>query len=403
MSALSMPLPAAPAARPWPAIGAVYLSGLAQGIALVTFPAAGNRLRSSQAHALTSGQYGTLFLAMFAVAVLVSASAGPLSRRLGQRVFYLVGMTGNLAAMLGLAASQAVIGTAAVFPAVLAAIAALGLGFGATLTVLNGQARRLVAGRDAAAVTALHTLVGLGTALPPLLLPLFAPAVWWLFPLAAAALLALLMVLAVMTGAVADDPRRPVPADRRGPERSLRAALVAVTGPALAAFLYGVCEALLSNWGTVFLHEERALSSAAAGRALSAFWLAVTAGRLITVVITRWVLPRRLHRALSLVIALALLATTRAGGETAALVSFAVAGLGCSAFLPLTISLASARAGAAATTVSGLVFAGFLTGSGLGSFGVGLIYPQPASLSALYTLTIAVALGAGAASWRWLR
>src|SRR5439155_16919690 len=55
--------------------------------------------------------------------------------------------------------------------------------FGATLAALNASASRLFPAQPEAAVTALHAVIGLGTALPPFLLA-FAAARggWWTVP-----------------------------------------------------------------------------------------------------------------------------------------------------------------------------------------------------------------------------
>jgi MFS transporter, FHS family, glucose/mannose:H+ symporter len=386
------------------ALALVYLSGLAQGMALTTFAAAGNLLRSPDAHGLSAGRYGTLFLVMFAVAMPAAAGAGPITRRLGIRGLHLGGLGANLTAMLGLAATQLLIGApAAAFAGLLLAIAALGLGFGSTLTALNDQAARLFPTRTAAAVTALHTLLGVGTALPSLLLPLFEDrGAWWLFPLSIAALLAALLI-----GGLAGGPRDDVGGSAAraadvsgdalaGPGAPSRRRLAAL---AMAPALYGMCEAMLANWGPVFLHDERGLSQRVAGLALSAFWLSVTAGRLITVVASIWIPPRHLYRVLPALIAVALLAAPRVSGPGGALVVFALAGLGCSAFLPLTISLAGAQAGPAAASVSGVLFAAFLAGSGLGSFGVGLLRDRQISLGSLYAVAALAAAAAGLFGW----
>src|SRR5207237_2094118 len=111
----------------------------------------------------------------------------------------------------------------------------------------------------------------------------------------------------------------------------------------LAAGLYGVCEAMIGNWSTVYLHGERALSTNDAGACLSIFWASVTAGRLVVAALSSRVPPERVLRVLPLGLAVGLWAISGSGAAGA----FAVAGLACSAQLRLLIGLALRRAPAA--------------------------------------------------------
>ena len=72
------------------------------------------------------------------------------------------------------------------------------------------------------------------------------------------------------------------------------------------ALLYGICETLFGNWGTVYLHQQRALPDATANLALTVFWAAVTLGRLLVAVIAARVPPLVIFRALPVLIAIAL-------------------------------------------------------------------------------------------------
>ena len=74
---------------------------------------------------------------------------------------------------------------------------ALGLGFGATVMALNALVEGLLPGREDGAVLTLNALLGLGTALAPLLVALFtALGAWWALPLSMA-ILATLLIFAV--------------------------------------------------------------------------------------------------------------------------------------------------------------------------------------------------------------
>ena len=84
-----------------------------------------------------------------------------------------------------LAASPLLIGSPSAFFLLCGATGALGLGFGATVMALNTLIESLFPGRTDGAVLALNALLGLGTALAPLLIMLFtALGAWWALPLA---------------------------------------------------------------------------------------------------------------------------------------------------------------------------------------------------------------------------
>jgi MFS family permease len=90
----------------------------------------------------------------------------------------------DVVSMTLLVASVAVEGEAVAFPMLLLATAFLGLGFGVTLSCLSTFAGGFMPDRREVALTALNVLLGLGTALSPLLVALFIDfAEWWYLPL----------------------------------------------------------------------------------------------------------------------------------------------------------------------------------------------------------------------------
>lgn len=80
-------------------IAVVYAAGLAQGLALVTFPAAGTVLASDSGYGLSSTQYGGLFVPQAVAAIAASALGVGLVRRFGQRRIFLLGLAANLVSM----------------------------------------------------------------------------------------------------------------------------------------------------------------------------------------------------------------------------------------------------------------------------------------------------------------
>jgi fucose permease len=269
-----------------------------------------------------------------------------------------------------------------------AANALLGAGFGGSMTALNSYAPRLAPARPQSALTAMHAIVGLGTVLPPVALPrLFALGIWWTFPLALAAAIALVASLAALLPL----DRLAAPAPAAGATR--RATASSLWLFCAVAALYGLLEALFGDWGGVFLHEERMLEAAAAGLAVSFFWGAVTVGRVTVAVAAQRVSPRAIHIALPLAIAAALVVARGVSGPVDGALVLALGGLGCSSFLPLTIGAAAAANPSRSETAAGLSFAAYLAGNGIGGSGVGLVRDLVAvPIGAMYLVGAALAV-----------
>ena len=332
-------------------IGAVYGGGLALGIALVSFPAAATILTAAEGYGLSSNQYGSIFLPLFAGSVLASLLAPALARQRGLRAVLIAGFLATALAMTTFALSSLATGAHLLaFAMVMVATGLLGLGFGATLTAINAYAASFFPKRSETALTALHTLLGTGTALAPIIVSLLAGGGhWWLLPVGVAVAMFLLAGVGwtqplVLSGA--GGPTKGVSAV----VRTLPRRFWVWIGFAL---LYGVCETLFGNWGSVYLHQQRGLPSATANLALAVFWGAVTAGRLLVAVISTWVPPAKIFRILPVLIVIALAAVALAQGATLGVLAFALAGLACSACLPLSIGAASSETPRFVETVSG--------------------------------------------------
>ena len=167
----------------------LYLCGVMQGLALVTFPAASAIFASPTGFHLSGAQYGAMFIPQVALAIFASAVGPWLARRLGMRGVLLLGLGADLLSMALLAASALLIGASAAFALLCCATGALGFGFGATVMTLNTLVERLAADRADAAVLTLNALLGVGTALAPALVALFSGlGVWWALPLLVAML-----------------------------------------------------------------------------------------------------------------------------------------------------------------------------------------------------------------------
>ncbi len=375
-------------------IGVVYLTGLVQGVSLVTVPAASAIFTSQEFFHLTRREYGSLFLPMAVCAMFSSGLGVRLARPWGLRQIFMTGLSFNLVSMIVLALSQRFVGQhATAYGILLGAMAALGIGFGATLMTLNSYAAGFFRGKSESALTALHALLGTGTALAPLLVALFVHVgIWWLLPLAVGG-----GFLALM-GASLGQPFQ-APYARNGPRdprmdarrHGLPARLWVY---ASIAILYGVSETFLGNWAPIYLHEDQGLPLNWANFALSAFWAMVTLGRVGIAILSVWVPARWIYLTLPILMVTAFLIIPRIGGEGASVVTFGFAGLACSAFLPLTISFAQREFSQMVEVVSGGLMAAYLFGYGIGSFGVAPLREiGHLALSSIYTSSSALAAG----------
>ncbi|MGZ3328425.1 MAG: hypothetical protein ACXU85_14825, partial [Xanthobacteraceae bacterium] len=179
-------------------VGVVYVAAVMQGLALVTFPAASSIFTSPDGFGFDSTRYGALFLPQVLLAILASAFAPRLARRWSLRRVLLAGLAGDIVSMLLLALSRLLLGLPDMaFGVLLLATGALGFGFGATVMALNTYAEAFFPRRADRAVLALNALLGLGTALAPVLVAVVVGlGAWWLLPVLVAGLAALLFAAA---------------------------------------------------------------------------------------------------------------------------------------------------------------------------------------------------------------
>lgn len=375
-------------------IGLIYLAGVVQGLALVTFPAAGTIFTSPSGFGLSAAQYGEMFIPQVVLAIAASALGPLLARRVGMRGVLLMGLSADVVSMAALSASPLLIGSSAAFVMLLFATGALGLGFGATVMALNTLVERLFPGREDGAVLALNALLGLGTALAPVLVAAFtALLAWWGLPIVVAILAAALIVGLAALSAPPGPAREAARAGGGG--LTMRFWLYAA-----ATLLYGAVETLCGNWATLYLSVERDVSMQNASFALTAFWLMVTLGRVAFAALDQAFRVKWIYVALPLVLAAVFQFISRADGAAAGIAGFAAAGLACSAFLPLSISFGGAEFPSRSATISGELIAFYQVGYGVAAFGVGPLRDLGGfAYSTAYSFGSLVALALGAFAW----
>ena len=347
-------------------IGVVYSAAVVQGLTLVTFPAASSIFTSPDGFGFDSTRYGAMFVPQVVLAILSSGLAPKLARRWSLRRVLLVGFAANIVSMALLALTRLLLGAPDVaFGVLLVATGALGLGFGATVMALNTYAEAFFPGRADAAVLALNALLGLGTALAPVLVAIVVGlGAWWLLPVVVAFIMMLIFGVALAEPLSAAAAGAPASIGLRNlPDR--------FWFYAAAVFLYGILETLNGNWVRLYLSVERGVSAQGASFALAAFWAMVTVGRVLIAVISRAVPARWIYLALPILLLIVFQASARVQDETEGIIVFGLAGLACSAFLPFSISFSGDEFPHLSAVMAGAMIAFYQLGYGVAAFGTG--------------------------------
>ena len=368
-------------------IGLVYVAAVVQGLALVTFPAASSIFTSPDGFGFDSTRYGALFLPQVLLAILASAFAPRLARRWSLRRVLLAGLAGDIVSMTLLALSRLLLGMPDMaFGVLLLATGALGLGFGATVMALNTYAEAFFPKRADRAVLALNALLGLGTALAPVLVAIVvALGAWWLLPVVVACIAVLLFGVAYaqplrLHVGNADSDR---PTSLNWIDLPRRFWLYAA-----AVFVYGIVETLNGNWAMLYLSSERGVSTQGASFALAAFWVMVTVGRVLIALISQLVPARWIYVALPALSLIVFQLASQVQREAGGIIVFGLAGLACSGFLPLSISFAGGEFPRLSAVMAGGLIAFYQLGYGVAAFGIG-------PLQGLFGLSFSTIFAAG--------
>jgi fucose permease len=333
-------------------------------LALVTFPAASTVFTNPRDYALSNAEYGALFVPQTVMAVAASLLGDRFARRWGAQRVLTLGLGADLLSMALLIASRFATGShSAAFGLLLGATALMGVGFGIVVQALNSFATALFPKKVDAAVLALNALLGLGTALAPVLVAVFVGlGFWWGLPVAVGGLLAALVGWAAFVSLPSGGAARPAGARQ----------ISGFWRFAAFALVYGVVETINASWGILYMKGVLHASAGLAALALTLFWATATAGRVLFASVEHWLPSRNVLRLLPRVIGVAFVATALVPSSSPHLgaATFALAGFGCSALLPLAISLGGHDA------APGKVIASYQVGFGLAAFGIGPLHDQ---------------------------
>jgi len=385
-------------------VGLVYLTGLVQGLALVTFPAASSVFTSPHGYGFSSTRYGAMFLPQVLLAILASSLAPKFANRWSLKRVLVLGVLADLVAMSLLASSKVLMESPdAAFGLLLIATGCLGFGFGATVMALNTYAEHFFPANSDRAVLALNALLGTGTALAPLFVSiLLGLGVWWALPIMVAFALALIVIY------VLKEPLQITSSGQAGSSTATAGSFQQLPSRfwlyAAVVFLYGVLETLNGNWAALYLGLQRHVSAQGASLALTSFWAMVTIGRVLFTALSAVVPMRWIYVSLPVLLVVALQAVSSASSEIAGIFAFGFAGLGCSAFLPLSISFGGDEFPGLAAVMSGELLAFYQAGYGVAAFGAGPLRNFTGlPFSSLYSYGSAVAVVLGILAWLLVR
>jgi MFS family permease len=338
------------------------------------------------------------------LAIAASLSGAMLERRFTIKRVYLAGLVATLVSMVLLITSQFFTSQQSLaYGLLLTATAALGLGFGLTVPALNSLTAFFHPAAVDRSVLTLNALLGLGTALAPVFVAIFVGlGLWWGLPITSSVFLTCLLLVSVRLPLRMDDTSASATVSRgrtgpgKRPPLPTRFWLFAAV-----AVLYGICETMNGNWSETFMRSDLGATATEASLTLTTFWVTVTLGRLLFGAIQRLFPTRRTYHALPFLLAGAfvLISLLPKGAVAGGFVAFALAGLGCSALLPLTISFGQEQLMGAAAMAAGGIIAFYQLGYGIAAFGAGPLQDAGASLSAIYGVTAVFALAMGVLSF----
>src|SRR4029453_6169013 len=142
-------------------VGLIYIIGLVQGLALVTFPAASSIFTSPSGFGFGASRYGMMFAPQVILAILASSIGPSLARRWTLKRVLQAGLIADLLAMILLAGSRLLVDVpGAADGMLLMATGSLGFSFGAVVMAINTYAQRFAPGHEDRSVLVVNALLG---------------------------------------------------------------------------------------------------------------------------------------------------------------------------------------------------------------------------------------------------
>jgi fucose permease len=370
-----------------------YLSAFLQGIALITFSASGFILTDVSYHHLSPAEFGSIFLPLIIGMLIASFAAARQAPKKGFRTVYVAGLFCNAVALFLFTLTSLLYREPSELLFLLnCSLFCVGAGFGATFTILNTYIARYFPWKIASAMNLLYMFFGMGSTVSPLLLAgMLKEGIWWVDPL-----IQMILFLALIALTYALLPENLPPELTLETDEKSKPPLVQPPPfkfYLISIFLYGLCETIIGNTATIYLYADKGLSIHQTAIGLTLFWGMATVGRGMSSFLTLRYSPSRIYAVLPWILVVSFALLPFSSGVAMDLLVFALAGFGCSANLPLNISLAEKDFVKPASIISGLLMASYIIGCGVASYGVGILREQYAySLDSIYSGSVIIAL-----------
>jgi len=194
---------------------------------------------------------------------------GGLTRHLGIKRIYLLGLVAILLAMMFLVLSQFVMRNHSLaYGILLIATTCMGVGFGLTVPAINTLAAAFFPHNVDKAVLVLNALLGVGTALAPVFVAIFVGlGIWWGLPVLVGALAVALLSFSLPLPLGETKRSSAAQAQKGGTKLPARFWVFATF-----ALLYGICETMNGNWASPYMTKKLGASTMLASLALTTFW-----------------------------------------------------------------------------------------------------------------------------------
>lgn len=251
----------------------VFLLAFLTGVNFVIFPALGNAFMDSSLFALSSSQFGNLFVPQVICIIISCLSAPFLVNKWGPKIMLVIGVllmlasTGTLWFLHYFITEKSLL-----FPILLILVACTGMGFGFSITTLNPLAASLFEKKNSSAILILQFLVGLGTSTSPLMMNLIGDVKYWMYVpglifIVVSFVFIVFLLLKIDKGTFFELP------DHFKIPQKLWIFFAAI-------ILYGCVEGTFGSFGGVIL-KNKGLDNGNASLGLSLFWGGIALNRLL--------------------------------------------------------------------------------------------------------------------------
>ncbi|MHC8300957.1 MFS transporter [Pseudomonas sp. ZS1P83] len=331
---------------------------------------------------LDEGTLGLLLLCLGVGSILAMPMAGILATRFGCRRVVSAGV-------LLICAALPMLATVSTIPALIAALFMFGAGLGTVDSTVNLQAVIVERASGKTMMSGFHGLFSLGGIVGAA--GVSALLGFGVSPLGATLVVIVMLLIALFKAA---PHLLPYGSESSGPAFAVPHGIVLFIGG--MCFIVFLAEGAALDWSAVFLAQERGIDTAYAGLGYAAFALTMTVGRLTGDVIVRRLGATRVIVFGGLTAAAGLFVATFAPSWEAALVGYALLGVGCSNIVPVLYTAVGKQTvmpeSIAVPAITTLGYAGILAGPAL----IGFI-AHGSSLSFAFglmaVLLVAVAIG----------